>query len=882
LGYSVLLGMTVALLFAPSAWAATFTVDNTGDSSGQLCTGAGGDCSLRSAVSLSNASTGTTDTIDFDATVFPSGTGATIGVGSPDLVISDPVNITGGDCDPTAGVKPCVGLDNTGGTNTLTVFANGVSISGVAFTGAAGTGINALTGFSGLTVTGSWFGVGLDGTTLDPNDSGISLNGVTSATVGGSSTATRNVFADNTTEAIAIGGSGGSHTIKGNYFGALPNGTAVANPGGIGISMSGTNSGTTIGGDAGTVGQCTGECNLIVNFTSDGIRTANGGSGGPTGTTIRGNFIGLGLNGTTDLGNGGSGIDLDSSANTTIGGAATNPHGGPATTKTNYIAGNNDGGVKAQQSNNLIADNNYIGLTADGTTAISNTKSSVGTGSGLSYNGDGGEIDDNRFGGNGVTVIQTTTGGTDILGNLIGVGPAGQAFDITGEPGLDLNGGHYTIGGPLSGDGNTIGNVKTASKPAVLFEGGVDGNSVTGNFIGTTSDGTPEPNAGNGIELGVSNAVTNNVIGGSTVGEENVISNNGGDAIFQKQAGDGNRYLLNLGRNNGSTANDLFIDIGTNGPGNLGGGAPNDGITAPSSVSATSTSISGAAGSARAGATIRAYATYTNRGDLRKPLGSPAISAGDGSWTLSFPALPNGQCVTANQTDTSSNSSELSTPVAIGGGSCVTPPPSSIDSGPTNGSTIADNTPTFGFSSTEAGTTFQCKVDSGSFSTCTSSFTTAALSDGSHTFQERAVQGTPANPGLGTELGASSSRTFTVDTTGPSVTFDSGPSDGSTISTTSVTFGFTANETGSTLECKIDTGSFAACSSPFTASSLASGTHSIQVRGTDSLGNVGAPATRSFTVRTGRRAAAIKKCKKKFPKGPPRNKCIKKAKKLPV
>jgi hypothetical protein len=33
---------------------------------------------------------------------------------------------------------------------------------------------------------------------------------------------------------------------------------------------------------------------------------------------------------------------------------------------------------------------------------------------------------------------------------------------------------------------------------------------------------------------------------------------------------------------------------------------------------------------------------------------------------------------------------------------------------------------------------------------------------------------------------------------------------------------------------------------------------------------------------TGRRAAALKKCKKKFPKGPTRKKCIKKAKKLPV
>jgi len=46
---------------------------------------------------------------------------------------------------------------------------------------------------------------------------------------------------------------------------------------------------------------------------------------------------------------------------------------------------------------------------------------------------------------------------------------------------------------------------------------------------------------------------------------------------------------------------------------------------------------------------------------------------------------------------------------------------------------------------------------------------------------------------------------------------------------------------------------------------------------------VAAPAPPTITpTPTGQRAAAIKKCKKKFPKGPKRKKCIKKAKKLPV
>jgi hypothetical protein len=66
-----------------------------------------------------------------------------------------------------------------------------------------------------------------------------------------------------------------------------------------------------------------------------------------------------------------------------------------------------------------------------------------------------------------------------------------------------------------------------------------------------------------------------------------------------------------------------------------------------------------------------------------------------------------------------------------------TPPDTRIDSGPSGFTTAT--TPTFAFSSTEAGSTFECRVDAAAFAGCTSPRTTDALSGGNHTFQVRAV-----------------------------------------------------------------------------------------------------------------------------------------------
>jgi hypothetical protein len=67
---------------------------------------------------------------------------------------------------------------------------------------------------------------------------------------------------------------------------------------------------------------------------------------------------------------------------------------------------------------------------------------------------------------------------------------------------------------------------------------------------------------------------------------------------------------------------------------------------------------------------------------------------------------------------------------------------------------------------------------------------------------------------------------------------------------TCATFAFTASEPGCTFQCQLDSGAWAACSSPATYCNLADGGHTFSVRATDPAGNVGLPATASWTVDT--------------------------------
>jgi hypothetical protein len=168
-------------------------------------------------------------------------------------------------------------------------------------------------------------------------------------------------------------------------------------------------------------------------------------------------------------------------------------------------------------------------------------------------------------------------------------------------------------------------------------------------------------------------------------------------------------------------------------------------------------------------------------------------------------------------------------------------PDTTIDSGP-SGAT-ADATPTFDLSADEPGSTLECRIDGGAWLACASPATTGPLADGAHTFEVRATD--PA----GNVDSTPASRSFTVDTAAPNTTIDSGPTGATSDSTPAFTF--SANQAGSTFECRVDGGVWSSCSSPETTASLADGAHTFEVRATDPAGNVDpTPASRSFTVDT--------------------------------
>jgi hypothetical protein len=123
---------------------------------------------------------------------------------------------------------------------------------------------------------------------------------------------------------------------------------------------------------------------------------------------------------------------------------------------------------------------------------------------------------------------------------------------------------------------------------------------------------------------------------------------------------------------------------------------------------------------------------------------------------------------------------------------------------------------------------------------CANPLITPSLSDGAHTLTVKArFHGSLDGAGV-THDSSAVTRTFTIDTTAPTVSFSSGPSNNSVTVDSSghATFGFTASDatTGPpSVQCKLDGASFGACTSATShaLTGVPDGVHDFTVKATD-------------------------------------------------
>jgi hypothetical protein len=154
----------------------------------------------------------------------------------------------------------------------------------------------------------------------------------------------------------------------------------------------------------------------------------------------------------------------------------------------------------------------------------------------------------------------------------------------------------------------------------------------------------------------------------------------------------------------------------------------------------------------------------------------------------------------------------------------------------------ATGTASFSFASETdvSGSTLACSLDGAQYAACTSPKAYTGLADGPHTFAVR------ASNFLGVADPSPATVTWTVDTTAPGAPqLTTVPPARTHDSSATVAF---SGETGATFECRLDGGTWNACSSPETLTGLAPGAHAAEVRQTDGLARTSPAAATGWTV----------------------------------
>lgn len=303
--------------------------------------------------------------------------------------------------------------------------------------------------------------------------------------------------------------------IEGNYINTDPSGLIAdwGTSGSHGIISSG--SGTTVGGTSPE------QRNVV---TARGIFF---GTVGGDNTVVQGNNFGVGSDSVTPL-------PQDATYSSSVGAVlidgVDNIVGGSSTGEGNYIsnAALNSGLLLSGASNTVVLGNQIVDNNNHG---ISITTNSSGITIGGATSGARNTISGNVGNpyGDGIN-IDSSADDVTIQGNYIGVDSDGVTPLPNSHVGITSFGSNVTIGGSASGEGNVIsGNVVNSNEGGAIVDRGANG-VIQGNYIGVGADGTTAvPNDGYGIYHA---DTENSIIGGSSVGEANIIANNGAQGVL--------------------------------------------------------------------------------------------------------------------------------------------------------------------------------------------------------------------------------------------------------------------------------------------------------------------------------------------------------------
>ncbi len=481
-------------------------------------------------------------------------------------------------------------------------------------------------------------------------------------TIGGESTTGQNHISANGGDGITISGfNTAENNITGNNIGLDASMWKSLTNAGNGISIVDASHANTIGGRTDEAR------NLISGNSGEGILIEGSGT---VANIVEGNYIGASLRGTylfqSDTLNANGVVIRDGARNNIIGGSDEGSR--------NVISVNLYAGVLLTgpgTSDNTIS-GNYIGIMASGTSSAPNG-SGVVIRDGANQNriggplpGQGNIISGNRGDvypmGAGVVVFDPGSDYNLIQGNRIGTNASGTYGVRNGSAGVILGAGasHNLVGGDSPAEGNLIsGNgepnyVHTVGRGIHIFGEGTSFNRISNNSIGLTADTAAAiVNGGHGI--GIFEGATDNVIGGESLDQGNLIAGNAAHGVC---IGD-NETKYNSVRHNSFFDNDsLAIAIR---PG------AQDSVTPPQILRATPTKV--AINYYFEGTGVDFYEVVNDTGVYDRgvqPIAGHREYVTGGWWFCFDQPLTFGDSVTAQFTDPNGNSSQFATPVAVG------------------------------------------------------------------------------------------------------------------------------------------------------------------------------------------------------------------------